>query len=487
MLSSVTISILKRLSLAELKRCGDFVKSPYHNTTSSLEIIYDAVLKSYPDFNSKTLSYENMAKKIFPDGENKEKRIKNLYSEFGNLLRKFLGYEEMFTFKEYELDVFIAEGLSRKSLFDESEKFIKKSTAQNDNGFITNDFKYFYKLRMDTLRKHNFLTSSEWDSEDLKEISRIHSESIIVGLLKSTYSDSFAYSMNDRLLSPEFKLVMNDAFIDSLDMNKFLEKLKETENKYYSYLKVNFLLYYYTIHDITEETYYDLKNEILKTIHTVEKWEAYSFITRTNGIIVANLSKVKKDYSLEVFDFAKLFCKMKFFPGDVRVFLEIGDFYDMFITAMNLKEYEWAENFANEYVPYLNKEHQSNQFNYIKSIFSFKRGNYEESLNYLRNISDDYIMMKLDIRFYYIMNFIELKAYESAIAALHAFKQFYKDNGEIHQHAYKFIPDSLRFFDAIIKCEEMGTKIDDFVLNEANDGRKFYHMTYIRNKMEKLK
>ena len=73
MLSSVTISILKRLSLAELKRCGDFVKSPYHNTTSSLEIIYDAVLKSYPDFNSKTLSYENMAKKIFPDGENKEK------------------------------------------------------------------------------------------------------------------------------------------------------------------------------------------------------------------------------------------------------------------------------------------------------------------------------------------------------------------------------------------------------------------------------
>ncbi len=67
------------------------------------------------------------------------------------------------------------------------------------------------------------------------------------------------------------------------------------------------------------------------------------------------------------------------------------------------------------------------------------------------------------------------------------FKQFYKDNGEIHQHAYKFIPDSLRFFDAIIKCEEMGTKIDDFVLNEANDGRKFYHMTYIRNKMEKLK
>ena len=39
---------------------------------------------------------------------------------------------------------------------------------------------------------------------------------------------------------------------------------------------------------------YDLKNEILKTIHLVEKWEAYSFITRTNGIIVANLSKVKK-------------------------------------------------------------------------------------------------------------------------------------------------------------------------------------------------
>lgn len=290
MLSTSTLSILKSLSLTELKRFGDFIKSPYFNSTSSFEIIFDTMLKSYPDFNSKALSYENIAKKIFPVGDNKEKRIKNLYSEFGNLLRKFLGCEEIFKHKEYELDAFIAEGLSRKSLFEESEKFIKKSTAQNDNGLLTDDIKFFYKHRMDILREHNFLTSNEWDSKRLNEAARSRTESLLVHLIKSTYADSFKYSMKWRLLSSDFKLLMNDAFIDSVDMHKFLNSLKESDNKYYSYLKVSFLLYYYTIHEISVEQYYDLKKEILKIIHSVEKWEAYSFITRTNGILVANVS-----------------------------------------------------------------------------------------------------------------------------------------------------------------------------------------------------
>lgn len=113
MLSATTIEILKRLSLPELKRFGDFINSPYHNSTSSLEKIYKIVMKARPDYTSSSLEYKNIWKKMFPGEEYRERRIKNLYADFSIILKKFLGYEELSN-KTYELDLLTAESLWEK-------------------------------------------------------------------------------------------------------------------------------------------------------------------------------------------------------------------------------------------------------------------------------------------------------------------------------------------------------------------------------------
>lgn len=486
MLSTSTLKILKALDINELKRFGDFIKSPYHNTTTALITVYDAVLKSYPEYISKSLSYENMAKKIFGDGgESKIKRVKNLYSEFGNLLREFLGEEE-FRKNNYERDVFIGQGLSNRSLFEDANKFINKSLEQNDNGLLTDSVKYNYSLRMNTQMLFNLSQMGDYFDKILN-INEIIQEARIVTFLRDTYSYGNMYQFSNIAFDKEYSKSIIESMLESLNPDVIINYLKNTGSKYHSYIKIIYLLYYYAINDIDHEQFCDLKNEIFKTIHLIEKWEAYTIIARFQEIILLKLVPIDSGYNKDLFEIAKLFCELKIYPEHARYSLHIGFFRDIFVPTLNLKEYDWVENFVNEYSQYLNEDVRDNEQNYCHGVLSFKKGRHEKSLEFFSRVKPDYILVNINVRFYYIMNYIELKAFESARSALHAFKQFYKDNDDIPKKMFILIPDALKYLSEIIKCLEENKKFNEMLYKEANDGRRFYHRIYILEKMEKLK
>jgi hypothetical protein len=484
MLSASTVEILKKLSLPELKRFGDFINSPYHNSTSALEKIYKIVLKSRPDYNADSLQYKNMWKKIFPSEEYKEKRIKNLYADFSTVLKKFLGYEELYR-KDYELDLLTAEGLAGRNLSDASSKFIKKSIAKHDSGLVTDHIKFLYNQRINIAQRDNFQAQNNNNENEYRDIITIIAETTIAKFLRIAYTEAYTIA-TEEVISSEEGIMMMDAFLDAFDMETFLETLKRENHKYYSYLKINYMLYYHMKSDISEEQLYDLKKEIFSIIHKIEKWEAFTFIFRTIDLILVKLVRDDKKYYKDIFDFANLFLELKIFPGDNGNILTIGCFRDAFMPAIILKEFDWAEKFALEYTPYLPEELRENELNYCLGILSFKRGKYEESLNYLSRLKLSHIVQKISIRFYYLMNYIELKAYESALSAVQTLRQYYNDNKDIPEIFTINFSESLKYFHEIIKCEMEGKKIDGFLYETAKNGKSFNHRQYLLEKMEKL-
>lgn len=484
MLSYSTIEILKRLSLPELKRFGDFINSPYHNSTSSLEKIYKVVLKTRPDYSSAPLEYINMWKKIFPSEEYKEKRIKNLYADFSSILKKFLGFEELVN-KNYELDLLIAESLTGRNLFDASQKFIKKSVAKHDSGLVTDQIKLFYNQRINIVQRRNFFEHNNKNEEEYRDILTIISESMIARFLRITYTEAYTIA-TEEMIASEKGIMMTDAFLDAFHMDNFLETLKQAEHKYYSYLKINYMLYYHMKFDISEEQLYDLKNEIFKIINKIEKWEGFTFIFRTIDIILVKLVRNDNKYYRDVFDLGKLFCELKIFPNDNGNIFTLGCFRDTFMPAIILKEYDWAENFAIEYTPFLAEEYRESEMNYCMGILSFKRGKFEESLNYLNKLKLVHVVQKISVRFYYLMNYIELKAFESALSAVQMLKQYYIDRKDLPVLISGNFPESLKYFQEIIKCEMEGKKIDGFLYETAKNGKTFNHRQYILEKMKKL-
>jgi len=484
MLTSQTVEILKSLNKSELKRFGDFLRSPYFNNSRQLEKIFDVVQKTYPEFESDALSHEKIFKKLYPSEIYNEKRIKNLYSEFSNLLKKFLGYEQL-AVKKDELDIYITYALMEKKLSVTSNKIIAKSLKENDDGLlsIADRFHYLYRLNVhyaNNLGSLNEHGTGEYLKSDIALIEKLIIF-FLTNILQLSYYDIMNHQMYKMEENPMLKKVTS-----AFSIEKILDYFNKADHEYASYLKIHYLFYYYSENEISEVQYIELKNEIFTTIHKVKKLDQNQFIMRMVHMILGRLVPRDKKYYEDVLEFAELIRELKIYPDENMHAFNIGTFRDIFISAIVLQKNEWAENFINEFGNYLAKEQRADTENYCRGILSFKLAKYEESLHYLGNTKMVDVIEKINVRFHYMMNYIELGWYESALSALQSIRQFCNDSNEIPQMLMEPVQISLKFFAEVIRCSEKNEKTDEWIYNEALQEKRFMHKQYILGKMAKL-
>lgn len=486
MLPAQTIEILKKLDKKELKKLGDFLSSPYFNQSELILKIFEAVKKEHPDFTGSSLEPARIFKKLYPSEIFKETRIQNLYADFGRLLREFLGHQRLKNFPD-DLNVYIAEELTEKSLNILSNKFTNKSIAESDDGMLSESKRFHNLYRSNYVIIHNLNFLRMQGSDEELQTRRNHNELLLVFFLRDLLSAGITTSGHKKLFISEKANTLNKVF-ESINIENLIEYLEKNGNKNASYLKVFYYLYYYTENSITPEQYLILKKELLKIIYKVPKNDALVFIITTIQIILAQLIKVTRNYYAEIFELSKLFTALNIFPNDVLRNLAIGTFRDIFTVAVIQKEFDWAEKFISDYSVYLLDELRENELNYCMGILNFKKNNFNSSLEYFNKVQMMDIIEKLNIRFYYLMNYIELRAYENALSALNTIRQFYQDRkDEIPEMFAVLIPDALKYFGEIIKCEEQGIKLDELIYDEAKSIKRYYHVNYILKKMEKLK
>lgn len=485
MLSTSTITILKALNPQEIKRFGDFVNSPYHNSTKGLDVIYKIVLKAYPDFTSSDLEPEAMAKKVFGAGAYKEKRLKNLCAEFGNLLQKFIGYEQIYE-NGLNLDINITKGLVMRGVFKSAVNFIEKSKARTEEIPFFDSELIHYRYNTGCGKKQiKGASQNAYYKNELNEIENERCDALVSLFMRDFYEAAHSYDVSKGLgYLTNVNIIEN--FIDAFNINLFLDSLKKTNNKYYTFIKTHYLLYYHFKNDISEELFYELKYNVFKLAHLVGKLNAFDLILKTIHLIQIKLVPIDRKYYHDIIDLGKLFCELKIFETGEEFKISIGTINDIFLPAVIVKEYDWAEEFAREYCQYLEEGLRENQLNYCLGVLSYKRGRYEESLNFLNRIKLTVFQQKHSVYYYYLMNYIEMKAFENALSTLQAFKQFFIDVKNIpvfFQDANK----SLKYFHEIIKCEMNGKKIDGVLYEEAKSVNSFPHKPYVLEKMEKLK
>lgn len=484
MLTNQTIEILKSLSKDELKRLGDFIKSPYFNSSKPLEKIYEIVQKAHPDFAGNTLQYEKAFKKLYPSEPYNEKRMKNLYSEFSNLLKRFLGFEHISSNKQM-LDVCITTKLTQKNLANISDKLIAKSLQDNDDGLLSLSDRFHYLYQLDENHAYNLGYLRKHSSPEYLKAETQLIEKLTIFFLTKILQLSFYDITNHRF----FKLPENPVLKEvaaSIDTEKILAYLTANDHEYASYIRIHYLFYQTALYDITEEKYSELKKELLQTIRKVKKSDQNQFLTRMIRTVITTIANRDKKYYNDILEYADLMHELNIFPEeDVNAFNN-GPFRDIFITAMALNRFDWAENFLNEHIQHVSDDLRPNSENYCRAMLSFNRGNFEESLNYLNKVRMVDIVEKLQIRFYYIMNYIELKSYESALSALQSLRQFINDSGLVPESFLDSLQISIKYFAEIIKCKEKGEKIEEWFYKEAKDVKQFFHKQYIMKKIKEL-
>ncbi len=485
MLPPATLEILKRLDKEDLKKFGLFLKSPYFNTMEILPKVFEIIKNTYPDFNSPALSFQNMFAKLYKGKEFKEQTIRNLYSEIGNLLKSFIAVETLKT-DEIALNTAFLVGLRQKKAFDLSNK-----TAAKNRDKITNEF------GIGALAFHShYINYANWTnnmndqrkntSKEYISLVKFLSENLIVFLLKEIFLLASENTSHRKLFIDAKEDFIFEKFISAFNLSAFLEEFDKINISLASILKIQYWFYYYCVNELSETEFYKIKNEITKNISRFYKVEQVQFIQELIRLALTKLVPADKKYYKDIFDLMKLFCSLDIYPDKNIADFKAGMFRDMFTVAIILKEYSWAENFVNHYSKFLGEDVRSDEFNYCMGNLSFKQGKFEKSLDYFNRVELKDIIEKINIRFFYLMNFIELGAFENARSALQTLRQYSQDRKNIPEMYSILIPDALKYFQEIIKCKEQNKKIEKFVYDEAFKEKRYYHKQYIQEKMNEL-
>jgi hypothetical protein len=485
--SENTREILKKLSKAELKRLGDFIKSPYFNSAEKLIRLYDVIKKAYPSFDDDAWDSEIIHKKVFPGREFKFQAVKNLYWEFGVILEKFLAYEE-FGSKEDLVDLNLVESLRKRKFYRLSGKLIDDYKKKKEDSGGSGEDSLYYSFKMDRENRHNVIHFRPLNKQNVFDTLNSESEAVIFFSLNMFYSLAYTLSLTSVTRYDGKNNLKIQEFFDTctLQPEKFLKYIDSSKHNYAPAVKLRYLFYHYTVADISRKEYLELKDTLVRNINKFGKDDLIEFFKAIIEIILLKLAPADDKYLREAFELRKLFCELKIYPDDSIPAFSSAMLQNSLIIAMILREYDWAENFLNEYINYIDEDLRENELNYSMGLLSFRRKKYGESLEYLNKVKYSQILEKVNVRFYYVMNYIELKLYDAAASMVKSIKQFHRENKEIPEMTSVLINDSVRFFNEIIKCSENNSKLDYSIYARARSTKSFYHSAWILEKMEKM-
>jgi hypothetical protein len=479
MLPQNTIDILKTLSKTELKSLGDFINSPYFNSIEKLKDLYNEISKSYPDFTGKKLEDKAIHKKLYPGKEFKQKSVLNLFSEFGNLLKKFLSFEK-FAQQEDAMDLNLVKSLSERRNYELSNKVINdfKKRKKSSEKFHEDHFYYFYK--MDKVYYRNLINSRPLNKKKINEIIDSGTSALMLDFLSKYSSMAYILSLM-KIIRPDDE---NDKKIgyhlSSVNPEDFLKYIHSSEDKYAEIIKMQYLFYKYTKGNSSNEDYYAAKDILLRHVDNFTPEDLCIYFKNLTDM--AGLGMTLN----EVFDVRKKFCDLKIYPNDSIPRFSAATLQNTFMAAMGLGEYEWAENFLEEYINYIDEDYKENEYNYSKAQLNLRMKRHEESLKYLNKINYNELVEKVNVRFYYLMNYIELDMLDAAVSMIKSVKQLLRDNTVRVKRDHYATENSLKFFNEIIKALLNNSKLDIAIYKEAEKEPLYYFRYYIIEKMKQM-
>jgi hypothetical protein len=479
-----TFEILKTLQKEDLKSFSNFINSPYHNTNKVLIKLFEEIKNFYPDYSDKKISYEFLHSKLYPGKAFNERTIKNRLTEFSQLLRNFLANENLKKDENTHYKLLVKE-LQKRKCFNLSNKTILISKNKNSESKVSpNLFVHNYILEEEF--HYNSLQLSDVEKNEKIRFPEIKAEPLILYFISIFFvhmSEHITYNETRNFNSSKNSVL--DEFIKTINAEQFINYLEKINHKYFPYIKAYYLTYKIKIVKDVSPVYEELKKLFIK--HAAEFEESDTFMlwaVLSETIYLRLLPQDVPFYRKEVFELTDYFLKLGVYPNEKEEYFTPQIFENIFSSAIVSNKYEWAENFVTKYGETLHPTTKHNQINYCLGVLNFKLKKYEKSLEHIGKVTYSDIVMKINLRFYTLLNYIEMKHYESALSLIDSAKHFTSSNEKIPKYLVGFIKTSLKVFKRIILAETQVKELDHSILKEAQAAQRFFQKAYA---MEKIK
>ncbi len=463
------IRIIKTFNKKEIKEFDLFINSPFFNKNKNVVKLFGILKKQYPAFNPQKIIKKELYKKIFSVHGYDDENMKTIIYLLTRLAEKYIAYSK-YQANWYEERKQLLVSLNERKL----DKLFIKYEKQTDD-FFNNingvDVETLYERIDFTKTRCNFYV-------DRNEEEKIYKHDLKSGeyAMALFFIELFRhFNSLFRIKKLNFKLGFDFAseFMNNIDMENLIKSFKKYEFENLPIIEIYYRMYK-SLSEGNHEYYQNFKKTFTENLSFLGNSEKYSLAE-----LLANCAhdlhlRDPKNYTKEYFEAKKISLAFQNYSGEV--YLRTIHFTVILRLGVQLKEFEWVEQFISENLEKLHPEHRENMQNYSMAYLFFAKRSFSKTLEFILKVNFDTFQLKYHLRNLQLMTFYELSDFESAISLIDSFKHFIKEDRKYGEELKKGYLEFANYTNEIMRIKlgiiPNNTKLLREKIEKSNSMRK---------------
>jgi len=463
--NSKLLVILRTLTKAELRELEKFISSPYFTTGRDCTELYGILKQSCPDFRGEKVQKKYVYESLYAGKTYGDKKsisvLSTIASELYRLVKEYLTYSGLKS-DERGKKLLLLRNLLDKKLYREFESEYN-NTISDSSLNEKSDKRGSASNFLESFRLSSLNNEYAWKRGDMDKLYN--------GLLQST-NDAIAFTLITAYKFMDTKdtasltfniktgMTVADIMLGSLDNEKMIGAIRESYPELYPYIYANYLVYMMNRNksDLTGESithYSELKDTLEKTSgsfgHT-EKYMLYQALENYMAIRLEQKQNEQENYA-ELFDIYKRSLEQEVYKVSKESSIEPTVFRNILMTACDMKEYDWAEEFIEKYSVELPEESAVSMKNHAYATLYFNKREFEKALKHIVNINYDYIRHKIDVKVLQFKVFYELGDYEPAFNLLDTLRHYVSSSEEISSIVFARVSAFIKYSGELLRAK----------------------------------
>lgn len=453
--NSKVLNLLKTFSKDEFRDFGLFVKSSFYNRESVIIRLYNILKEYYPEFECISLQKKSVYSKLYPQKHFNDALLRNTISDLLSLAEKYLEHIQS------ESDPFYRQYLLLKELTNRKQQVLFKMNFKKAENILKSS-----EVRDEIYYHNKFLLEDEFRRNVVVNSSRI--------LFKDDNIDDQARSLHIQHLTENIKLyaiMLNQkkfTFDHKFDFSLMEVLTDYLEKNYQAYKNIPYITIFYNcvmLFKTEEKKYFDeLKGELKKHYRELSITDRKNmFIVLTNHCNM-QIKKGRYEFCRESFVIYKEFIRTK-------AYYEGNDFMAHYIyrsavsSALDVKEFEWAEKFINNHRTDVHIDFRDSSFNFCYSQLYLLRGEYDKALESLSKVQTFDFKDKQNVNQSLLQIYFCKNETESFLSLVDSFRHFLKRNDKVRKLDFKMLNNFITYIKRLYGIKHSRLKTDKADLN----------------------
>ncbi len=417
---SKILELLKSFNQIEYKKFGDFVRSPFHNKSDSLVLLFDYFTKFSKDFNELYIDYGEIADFVLPDEKFNESRVRSLISNFVKLIEMFLiftAFEKNSTYQK----TLLLNTLNSRNLPKSFKATLSETLDAQKKQYNRDEDFYYNQIYLEVESFNYYLNrSTRVNVEDFGKIS--DSINLFFILTKLNLLHFMTFQMQSGSETPHRIWLMNEV-ID------YIEENLSWISKEHPIIYMKYLILMTIIKPGDESYFRNLKKFVLNNLNKFRSEElGYVFGALTNYCMIrCNGGDIGFKY--ERFKVYKLMEDNEIFSKEK--YIHFIDFLNAIIAALEVNKINWTDKFFEKYKERILPPLKEPTVALAQTQILFHKKQYDEALTMLNTVSISNYYFYLRTKKLLVMIYYDMGNIEPILYIIDAARHYLKRNTKI--------------------------------------------------------